>query len=315
MATTNRPSFPIAPRAVRYIKLGEGGQWADECLRDGVARFGAEGARPDRFALAAQGKWNELHASFLSQGKDQGTSTRWTNEVRAFFEDESDTLWLTFVGSRMYWGFLAPNRPQQHSSKVGAFKEIAGGWSCTDKNGEELRIDRLSGALTKLAAYRGTSCNVRLADYAVNRINGMVAPQVERGLAAYEGAKAAALGLVRLLTWKDFETLVDLIFTASGWRRQGVVGKSQKMLDLDVVLPSTGERALVQIKSQSTHAELADYVSQFEADGSFDKLIYVFHTGDVTAIERDDVLVIGPEKVAELALDAGLMRWLIEKAS
>ena len=120
--------------------------------------------------------------------------------------------------------------------------------------------DRLSGALTKLAAYRGTSCDVGASDYVIRRINGKKTPQVERALAASEEMKASALDLMRLLGWQDFELLVDLVFTTSGWRRVGVVGKTQKTLDLDLVLPSTGERAFVQVKSQTTTAELADYV-------------------------------------------------------
>jgi hypothetical protein len=56
---------------------------------------------------------------------------------------------------------------------------------------------------------------------------------------------------MKLLGPRDFETLVDLVFSTSGWRRQGVVGKTQKTLDLDLILPSTGERAFVQVKIQN----------------------------------------------------------------
>jgi hypothetical protein len=45
---------------------------------------------------------------------------------------------------------------------------------------------------------------------------------------------------MQLLGPGDFETLVDLVFFTSGWRREGIVGKTQKTLDIDLVLPSTG---------------------------------------------------------------------------
>lgn len=67
-----------------------------------------------------------------------------------------------------------------------------------------------------------------------------------------------------MLSWQDFELLVDLIFSASGWRRVGVVGGSQETVDIELVLPSTGDRAFVQIKSATTQNELDDYLRRFE---------------------------------------------------
>ena len=67
------------------------------------------------------------------------------------------------------------------------FRELKDGWRWTDLNGEPLTSDRLSGAVTKLAMYRGTSCNVDLADYVVRRINGQKEPQVECAIVALAG--------------------------------------------------------------------------------------------------------------------------------
>ena len=76
--------------------------------------------------------------------------------------------------------------------------------------GEALTKNRLSGALTKLAAYRGTSCSVDVADYVVRRINGQKVPAVEQALRGLRAMHEATLGLIRLLTPKAFELLVDL---------------------------------------------------------------------------------------------------------
>lgn len=307
-------SFPIKPSAVRYIKLGEGGAWEADCLNTGTVRIGFGSAWPERFAYCQEGRWEDLRATFLAEGRSKGTASRFAKEVRTFFEDDGSTLWITFSGLRLHWAFLSNEPPQLHSDAFSVVRPTFGSWSCRDAIGEELTTDRLPGSLTKLAAFRGTSCNVGMADYVVRRINGERIPQVERGIAAYEQAKSSTLALIQLLDWKDFETLVDLILSSSGWRRVGVVGKTQKTLDLDVILPSTGERALVQVKSASTSRELAEYLAALSDAGPFDRLIYVHHSGTV---ETDDerALVIGPERVAELALDAGLMKWLIDKAS
>ena len=173
--------------------------------------------------------------------------------------------------------------------------------------------DRLSGALTKLAAYRGTSCDVDVSDYVIRRINGQKTPEIERALVASKEMKIAAIDLMKLLGPRDFELLVDLVFTASGWRRVGIIGKTQKTLDLDLILPSTNDRAFVQVKSKTTSAELAEYVAKIK-DGPYDRMFYVFHSGKA---DTDDprVTVVGPEQLADLVMDAGLISWLIRKVS
>ena len=89
------------------------------------------------------------------------------------------------------------------------------------------------------------------------------------------------------------------------------MGKAQKTLDLDLVLPSTGERAFVQVKSKTGSRELAAYVAKIE-DGPYDRMFYVFHSGEA-ATDDPRVTVVGPEQLAELVVDAGLVSWLIQR--
>jgi hypothetical protein len=305
----------ISPKTVRYIKLGEGGQWEQSCLRDGTNRLGFGTERPDRFELCVRRRWKDVTASWLESGRDKGTATRFTNELRRFFEDDGSTLWITFIGERLYWGFHDESPPKRHPDGHGAIRNIRGGWKYTDSLGDELTKDRLSGALTKLAMYRGTSCDVDASAYVVDRINGKKRPQVEAALKASSKLRDATVEMMRLLVPKDFELLVDLVFSASGWRRVGVVGKTQKTIDLDLILPSTGERAFVQVKSKTTSAQLADYVAQIQ-DGPFGRMFYVYHSGHAQLAEPDArVTVVGPEAFAEMVMDAGFVSWLIRKVS
>lgn len=299
---------------VRYIKLGEGGNWEAECLDKGIVRLGFGSSKGERFHLCIDGRWDELTKSFIAEGKDKGTATRFTNETRLFFEDDGSALWITFIGESLCWGFLKRTLPKRHADGDGVWRTVAGGWRSTDLNGEQLTKDRLSGALTKLAAYRGTSCNVDVAEYVIRRINGQKTAEVERAVDALKAMKSSVLELMRLLRPRDFETLVDLVFSTSGWRRQGIVGKTQKTLDLDLTLPSTGERAFVQVKSKTTSGELAEYVAKLDELGPYDKMFYVYHSGEAHT-DDDRVIVINPEKLAELVLDAGLANWLIRKVS
>lgn len=303
----------IQPTGVRYIKLGDAGRWEKECLEQRIIRIGFGSAQAQLLDWCLVGRWDEVTKSFTAEGKDKGTATRFANELRLFFEDSGATLWITFMGERLCWGFVDGTKAAPHPDGDGVWRPIRDGWRWADLQGEPLTKDRLSGALTKLAAYRGTSCRVDVADYVIRRINGKKTPQVERALTASREMKAAILELMRLLGPRDFELLVDLVFTTSGWRRVGTVGKTQKTLDLDMVLPSTGERAFVQVKSRTTPAELTEYMTAFQ-DSLYTRMFYVFHSG--TAETTDPrVSVIGPQQLADLVMEAGLVGWLIQKVS
>jgi hypothetical protein len=71
------------------------------------------------------------------------------------------------------------------------------------------------------------------------------------------------LRMIRQLDWRDFETLVDLIFARGGWQRSSVLGKDQADVDLILTQPTIGETAWVQIKSGTSQAELDDYLGRF----------------------------------------------------
>jgi hypothetical protein len=321
---TEQAPDSISPTQVRYIKLGEGGSWEAECLEKGIVRFGFGTASADRFALCRDRRWEELTNSFISAGRSRGTATRFTNETRLFFEDDGSrsTLWITFVGERLYWGFLTSDLAKPHPDQNGVLRRVRDGWQCTDLKKEKLTKDRLMGALTQLSAYRGTSCSVRargrggvdVADYVIRRINGEKRENVERALTAISQLKVVTVELIRDLQPRDFKILVDLIFTTSGWRRLGTVGGTQKTLDLDLTLPTTGERAFVQVKSKTTASQLAEYIRMIDQLGLYDRMFYVYHTGEVDT-DDERVTVIKPDKLAELVLNAGLVNWLIDKVS
>lgn len=306
----------IKPSRVRYIKLGRAGLWERECLAEGIIRIGFGTGRPEMFQLSSNSDWKGVAAAFRADGKTASMATRFTNELEVFFEDPGTVLWISFMNDSLHWGMVQDPAPQMHDDGDGVWRALRIGWRNTDLLGTTLSKDRLSGALTKLALFRGTSCDVDVSDYVIRRVNGQRVPEVERGLTALQEVNASALDLIRLLTPKDFELLVDLVFTTSGWRRVGVVGKTQSTLDLDLVLPSTGERAFVQVKSRTTSKELADYVAKLgDRADLYTRMFYVYHSGSPAMADHPGVTLWGPEKIAELVVDAGLVRWLIEKVS
>jgi hypothetical protein len=315
MNASTRKTTPIpSGTPVRYIKLGQQGSWEKECLQKGIIRYGFDSANPERFPLCIGRQWDGLLKSFVKEGRDKGKATDLTKQTRLFFDDDGSTLWITFINQKLYWGHLDKSAPTPHEDGDGVWRTVEGGWRSDDRNGEPLTMDSLAGSLTKIAGFRGTSCNVDMADYLIRRINGKKSPEVEHAVVALNNMKSSVLEMIKLLDPGDFETLVDLVFSTSGWRRQGPVGKTQKTLDLDLTLPSTGERAFVQVKSKTTSAELAGYVTKFNELDLYGRMFYVYHSGEANT-DADRVIVVGPDKLAELVLDAGLTNWLIRKVS
>jgi hypothetical protein len=301
----------ISPKSVRYIKLGEGGAWEKGCIEQGLLQFGFDSGNPETLQWAAEGRWGELAASWRTV-KSQGTATRFTNETRFFFEAGPEDLWITFVGERFYWGFLEPGAPRPIRPDLSSVRKVRDGWRCVDRDGKPLLKSNLPGGITSLAAYRGTSCSVKAAAHVVRRINAELSEEVKRAEAVRIELIRSLVPLIRRLGPRDFEVLVELIFGASGWRRIDSTGGARKLLDLDLELPSTGERAFVQVKAKTSQAEFETYALQ-RKDCDFDRMFYVYHTGTVTT-DDEAVTVIEATKLARMALDAGLTDWVIRKA-
>lgn len=304
---------PVAPTAVRYVKLGEGGCWEDDCFARGTLRMGFGSDGEQGFALCQKRDWDGFAAMWREHGVTPSVATRFANETRQFVEDDGSTLWITFSGQRLLWAMLEPNgQLERMADGDSTCRPVIGGWRDHDIFGAPLIKANLAGDLVSLAAYRGTSCRPPRPDYVIRKVNGRRADVVEAAEAALSLMRETTLALVRSLQPNDFELLVDLLFTQSGWRRVGILGRTQKTLDLDLVLPSTGERAMVQVKSRTNSQELEEYVEQLNEAGPHHRLFYAFHSGEASTSDPR-VSILGPDRIADMTLDAGLMRWVMDK--
>ena len=92
---------------------------------------------------------------------------------------------------------------------------------------------------------------------------------------------------------------MDLAFSTSGLRRLGQVGRTQKSIDLEISLPSTGERAFVELKSHATASTLADYTGRLAATAAYYRMFLVWHTGDLEEDNRPlSVVLLRPKKLS-----------------
>ena len=302
----------LKPSAVRYIKLGPGGAWLDRCLAEGLIELGYSAVPHD---TAAAGAWHLAEEALVADGRSAGKAKSFIREVRDFYTQGNDCLWITIGQGRLWWAFADSTVfPLTGPDRGARQRRTVGGWSDRSLTGERLDLARLSTRLTKVAAYQQTICQVSEPEYLLRRLNGVEDPRVSRGHAAAQALTAAAHELIQALDWRDFELMVDLIFAASGWRRQSAVGGSDQA-DSDLILEQavTGERAFVQVKSAANVAVLRDYLERFAASG-LDRMFFVCHSpkGQLQT-EQSGVHVWLGETLAEQAIKAGLFAWLIEK--
>lgn len=301
----------ITASSAHYIKLGRGGDWEAESITGGVLRFGYREAPHD---LCLSGNWPAVWEAMKEIRGDAGAATRDVNQIRTYYETDESAIFITFVGGLLYWCRpvgsveLLPDRSHR--------RQTLDGWRNVTLAGTLLTSDRLSGHLLKVQMFRGTICDVKAMDYLLRKLSDQLSPEVAAAEEAERVLMAATIPLMRLLTWQDFELLVDLLFSTSGWRRVSEVGRTQKTIDIELVLPSTAERAFVQVKSQATIGALNDYVARLAEAEAYDRMFFVWHTGNIPEDPAPEgVILLGPQRLARMILDAGLSSWLREKVS
>lgn len=303
----------LSPADVRYIKLGPSGAWLSRCLEEGTLELSYREAPHD---LAAAGDWAAVEAKLRAASSSQGAAKDAARQVQEFYTAGADTLWVTIGNGRLWWAFAqAQVEPLTGEGRGRRLRRTVDGWHGDDLTGAPLSLSTLSTRLTKVAAYRQTICTVGAKDYLLRRINGIEEPAVIAAREARAASIKAAAALIEVLDWRDFELLTDLIFAASGWRRASAVGGSDQA-DTDLIFeqPTTGERAFVQVKSAADAAVLRDYVTRFRADPTFQRMFFVCHSPRGDLAEEPGVHVWLGDRLAEQAIKAGLLDWLIEKA-
>jgi hypothetical protein len=240
-----------------FIKLGEGGAWESSCLSEGTIRFGYHATPQD---LCVQGQWEKVRAFWAQQRGNEGTATNDARQIRTFFEASEDDIFVTFSKGYLWW-CRPSGMPVFHSAKDGSrLRQTVNGWRNASIGGEPLLVSRLSGKLTKTQMYQGTICDVDERAYLLRRINDQQTLEVLEAEATEQVLTKQILAMIRLLTPKDFELMVELIFSRSGWQRQSSTGGSQKTLDLDLLLPTT--RSVFHLGSLRTNtAQFEEYAA------------------------------------------------------
>ena len=305
----------VGPCPVRYIKLGSGGRWEATALREGTLEWGSE-ADPGELAQAAD--WEGAKQLYLQHGVALGTATAYTRELRDFFTLGADTLWITFARDQLWWAFAEPeveHRGVATADYASFFRRTIGPWRSTNILGEPLIQHRLSSALTKVAGYRQTMCKVEAENYLFRLLNAELDEANSQAQSALDGLHAKLEPVIRQLHWQDFELLIDLIFSRSGWRRISRLGGTLKDHDLLLEQPITAERISVQVKSTASQRVLDRYAKSFNDNEVADRLFFISHDEQALASPDPRIITWSVSDVSRQTVAAGLTDWLMERAA
>jgi Restriction endonuclease len=309
------PHQTFGPVAVRYIKLGENGKWATNALEQKIIPFGYRSVDHD---LCEAGNWDEVRRRLVGMGRTVRGVSQGLRELKDFYGLPENTLWVTMADGHFWWAFAegpVVGIERSNSNEPARYRRTRGGWSKTSLTGEPLTVRSLSSALTRTASYQMTICAIKHADYLLRRIRDEPDPVHAQATELKLEMSEIGLRMIRQLDWRDFETLVDLIFARGGWQRSSVLGKDQADVDLILTQPTIGETAWVQIKSGTSQAELDDYVGRFRRDGSCDRFFFVCHSpaGALRLPAQPRLHLWAAERLSDAAIDAGLFDWLMDR--
>jgi len=299
---------------ILFIKLGEKGVFAKDCIENNYLRLSYTGV-DHNFCMNNQ--WELVSNYFLNEESSKlQVATSHTNQIRKFYNEGEKTLWITFHLNKLWWCYSKPEI-KLHSDKTKT-RPVIGKWSDKDLHGNVLLLGNINGKLLKTQGFRGTICTVEANEYTVRKINNEELKEVIDVKEVVDDLRVKLSHLIQDLQWKDFETLIDLIFRQAGWNLVGERGKTQKTLDLELLAPVTGQKAIVQIKSQSDLKEFLDYQNNFELMSEYDEFFYVVHSPKKDLKEYQNTTKTKfwfVDKISEMTISSGLIDWLINKVS
>jgi restriction endonuclease len=301
-------------RNAYYIKLGRGGCWERDSIANQKMRIGWT-----RQALIDinGGQWEKIAQQLKQEQPDKPqVATNDLNRLRDIAISTPEDTWITFHDAKLWWAHLKASPLEE--DQTSKFRRTLEPWSDRSMNGRLLIESELPGKLAQLRGFRGTTCRVRDSDLLMRVIEG-----TRSRLAADIAAKRSELSLkleaaIQQLHWKDYETLVDLVFRHAGWNRVSVLGQQAKGYDLELREPVTQDRYIVQVKSSADLPDLEQTTAGFSAD-DYRRIFFVVHSPSKALEEATDVPshveIVAPSRLAQLALEAGLSSWIENKVA
>jgi hypothetical protein len=308
---------PVTCKNAYFVKLGRKGVWEESSVKKSIIRIGWIHQTLDDMN---NGRWGEIQKQLeygaQNTGAGKGGATTDCRALRMLCESTNDDIWITFYRSHLWWCKVTDPGPDICEDKISKYRKVDG-WRKVNICGDPLLMVDLPGRIAKVQRFSGTICRVREVDELARLINRQPSPEHTAIMHSKEELCCHVEDGLSRLHWKDFETLVDLLFRASGWRRVSVLGETMKFSDIELEDPITGDMYQVQVKAAATRRDLQEYTDTF-AGGKYRRLFFVVHTpdeklADTSQQEDSSVQLVLPKRLAEMVVELGLLNWLLNK--
>lgn len=302
------------PITLRYVKNGDGGKWWHAARTNRQVHLGWSDLPHE---LLIKPDFDEIKRHRKARFGPKRGAMQDFNQLHDLLNTPSQHIWMTFEDGFMWWCTVrdrATVNPNGEGASSGNFWLACDRpWSKHTLNGKLLAMADLPGMVTAVAGFRGTVCTSGAWPEILRIIRDEKDPDAKRAYLARAEYKLALENVVKRLSWKDFEQLIDLVLNRTGWVRISTLGKVLKGIDLEVINRATDETAFVQVKSTATQKELNDYVEQFNNQRArYTRMIFTVHTpsGTLIAPAGLPVQVWTCDRIAELVVHTGLGEWV-----
>ena len=301
----------ISFRNAFYIKLGHAGKWEDDSIATGKLRFGWPNQTLQDINT---NRWDIIKNQLREELKSQSEATRALNGLKRIVTSDSQDIWITFHKSKLWWTKI--DSSPITNDQISKFRKTAQPWSDLSIKKKSLTINDLPGKLAKIQGFRWTICKVDCSNILHRVLNGTQSDLAIAISSARTALTEQLIEAIKELHWKDFETLVDLVFRNAGWIRVSVLGQHAKAYDLELREPITNDRYIVQVKSKASLVDLKSTIDSFSSN-DFRFIYFVVHSPTRNLLEAKNipshVKVISPNILALHAIDSGLTEWLKNK--
>lgn len=312
----NAPLDHPLPHSVRYVKNGTGGQWWKAAKANRQIHLGWSNIPPE---LLRSPDFSAIEQITRKHFADQGAATRDFKALRCLLDTPSQHIWITFEDDCMWWCTVrdgAEINPLGRDQSTGNFWLVCDRpWSDHSLKGKQLAMTDLPGTVTATAGFRGTVSEPQAWEAILRVIRDETDPNVDQSAAARGHYVQAMVTIVNRLRPKDFEQLIDLILTRTGWARISTLGGAREGIDVEVQNLTADEIAFVQVKGRADQSTLDDYVARFNERSRYARMIFAVHTpiGQLTQPADPHVQIWTSEKVAQLVVRLGLGEWVENK--
>lgn len=306
------------PSTVRYVKNGPKGRWWNEAKEKAQVHLGWKRIPHDLLLVPDFVRIEQIIRD------DSGTRSGATKEFKALkdlLDNPSKHLWITFGDGFIWWCTVHNTvtvNPDGEGLKRGHFwLKCDREWSNRSIGGRLLAVSDLPGTVTTTRGFRATVCTPSAWQAIVRLIRDEKDRDAELAATARSHYESAVLGAIKKLQWKDFEQLIELILSRTGWARVSTIDKTQEGIDIEVENLAASELAFVQVKSSAGQAVLDKYVTDFENRREhYARMIFAVHSpvGELKIPNANPyVQVWRAERIADLVVRLGLGEWVERK--